>query len=243
MPLFRVGTSGWHYRHWLGSFYPADLEPREWLRHYAARFDTVELNNSFYRLPKESAWRLWRETAPPGFVFAVKASRYVTHLKRLLVEPASIERFFAGARLLGEHLGPVLYQLPLGFARSGENEERLVRFLGQLPPGFTHVFEFRSRSWFAEETFALLDEHRAAFCSFDLPGLECPLRVTGGVLYMRFHGSGARYGGRYSARMLRKEAVWIGARLDSGLDVYAYFNNDAGGHAPRDALRLKEFVG
>lgn len=239
---FRVGTSGWYYRHWRGDFYPAALDTSDWFNWYAGRFDTVELNNSFYRLPKPQMWELWRREAPDGFVFAVKASRYITHIKRLDVEPASIEKFFTGARLLGPRLGPVLYQLPPSFHRTDENVARLDRFLAQLPPGFTHVFEFRDESWFVEPTFAQLDAHGAAFCSFDMPGIECPLRATGGALYMRFHGAGARYGGDYRESDLRRWSERLRAASRDCGAAYVYFNNDIGGHAPRNAATLQSLL-
>lgn len=242
MITIRVGTSGWHYAHWRGNFYPAHLPTDAWLPWYAEDFDTVELNNSFYHLPKQQAWEGWRRTVSEGFLFAVKASRYITHIKRLQVEPASIEKFFAGARLLGEHLGPVLYQLPPTFHRTGENVSRLEQFIPALPPGLTHVFEFRHDSWFVEETFAQLDRLGAGFCSFDLPGLRCPLRVTGGVLYMRFHGAEARYGGDYPEDALRD---WASRLSDAAADVnqaYVYFNNDIGGFAPRNARTLRSLL-
>lgn len=238
----RVGTSGWHYAHWRGNFYPLSLHADAWLPRYAEDFDTVELNNSFYHLPTKHAWLSWRDAVPEPFVFAVKASRYITHVKRLNVEPASIEKFFAGARLLGEHLGPVLYQLPPTFHRTEENAARLERFVPMLPAGITHVFEFRHDSWFVEETFAQLDRFGAAFCSFDMPGLRCPLRVTGGVLYMRFHGANARYGGDYHEEALRDWAARLAEAAQTASRGYAYFNNDAGGIAPRNARTLRSLL-
>ena len=242
LPLFAIGTSGWHYAHWRGDFYPAGLPTADWLRYYAQRFDTVELNNSFYQLPRASAWNLWREGTPRRFCFAVKASRYITHIKRLNVQMQSIERFFEGANRLGDRLGPILYQLPPSFHRTDENAGRLERFLAGLPAGRRHVFEFRHESWFVEATFALLDGHGAGFCSYDMPGIKCPLRATGGTLYMRFHGSGAKYGGDYSDAMLHAWAERLHGASDGCDAAFVYFNNDIGGFAPRNAATLKQLL-
>lgn len=239
---FHIGTSGWHYKHWRGDFYPSRLPAARWFEQYAQVFDTVELNASFYRQPKPAAWDLWRGEAPPGFLFAVKASRYITHIKRLAVERDSLDLLFGGARRLGEHLGPILYQLPPTFRRDPENARRLERFLELLPAGLTHVFEFRDRSWFSGPTFEVLDAHGAGFCAFHMPGLEAPLRVTGGVLYMRFHGAGQQYSGDYGEDALRDWAARLATAARDAPDAFVYFNNDIGGHAPRNALRLRELL-
>ena len=239
---FRVGTSGWHYKHWRGDFYPQKMPMREWLEYYVGQFDTVELNNSFYRQPSDDAWELWRGTAPEGFVFAVKASRFITHIKRLKEPDDSVERAVTAARKLGPHLGPLLYQMPPTFRREVENVGRLVEFVQRLPAGVCHVIEFRHESWFVEETFALLERHGVGFCAFDMPGLECPVRATGRVGYMRFHGSGQRYGGNYTEAMLRDWAGKLRTLAKGREDVYVYFNNDIGGHAPRNALTLREML-
>ncbi|MCC7365822.1 MAG: DUF72 domain-containing protein [Dehalococcoidia bacterium] len=241
----RVGTSGWHYKHWRGDFYPAELPSRAWFEHYAEHFDTVELNNSFYRQPTPAAWDLWRAEAPPGFVFAVKGSRFVTHLKRLAVEQDSVDLVMNGARRLGSHLGPVLWQLPPGFHRDERTVARLDRFLAMLPRDVPQVFEFRHDSWFGEDTRAQLDRCGASFCAYHMPGLEAPLHCAGGVVYVRFHGSTSKYGGGYSDTELRHWATRIrncGESADAHT-AYVYFNNDIGGHAPRDAERLRELLG
>jgi uncharacterized protein YecE (DUF72 family) len=215
---------------------------REWLGFYVERFDTVELNNSFYKQPTEEAWKLWRETAPEGFTFAVKASRFITHLKRLKDPEGPVERAVSGARHLGPHLGPMLYQLPPTFHRKDENTRRLEAFVEELPGGVPHVVEFRHASWFEDETFELLDRWGVGFCAFDMPDLKCPVRASGKVGYMRFHGTGERYGGSYSDGMLRDWAKKLRAMADGRDDVFVYFNNDIGGHAPRNAMRLREML-
>ena len=163
MACFWIGTSGWHYSHWRGDFYPEDLSPRDWLPHYARHFPTVELNASFYRQPKTSTWALWRERTPQGFRFAVKASRFLTHIRRLKDPQEPLERVLSGARLLGYRLGPLLYQLPPGFHRTPDNAARLEAFLPLLPRDVLHAVEFRHTSWFVDETTDLLRRYAVAF--------------------------------------------------------------------------------
>lgn len=239
MAAFRVGTSGWVYPHWRGVFYPLQLPQRRWLGHYARHFDTVEINASFYRLPSEEAFDAWREQAPAGFLYAVKANRYLTHVKRLKEAAEPLGRFLARARRLGPHLGPVLWQLP---PRWRPNLERLASFVALLPGDVTHVFEFRDPRWFVEPVRQVLERHRLTFCIFDMPGLECPAWITSQVVYLRFHGSGTLYGGRYGAQGLAPWVERIARWLDQGLTVFAYFNNDAFGNAVEDARTLREMV-
>ena len=237
----RVGTSGWIYRHWKGVVYPADLPVRRWLAHYAASFDTVEVNNSFYRLPSEGTFRDWARQAPPGFLFAVKASRYLTHLKKLKDPERPLELFLGRARLLGEHLGPVLYQLPPGWHA---DVGRLRHFLSLLPADLTHVVEFRDPSWYSDEVRSALAGRGVGFCVHDLRGEPTPEWVTGSAVYVRFHGPTARaYAGRYSRGQLRAWAGRIGRWRRAGHDVYAYFNNDDAGHAVTNARELRSLLG
>jgi uncharacterized protein YecE (DUF72 family) len=242
MARFWIGTSGWHYSHWRGSFYPERLPPREWLSHYCERFPTVELNASFYRQPKTSTWGLWRERAPQGFRFAVKASRFLTHIRRLDDPQEPLERVVAGARLLDDRLGPLLYQLPPGFHRKPENVARLEAFLPLLPGDLLHAIEFRHKSWFVDETASLLRRHGVAFCSFDMVGLECPLMATAPFAYVRFHGSEALYASNYTDEMLEGWAARLRALARETDEVYVYFNNDAGGYAVANALSLSRLL-
>ncbi len=235
-----VGTSGWMYRHWRGPFYPCDLPQAQWFRYYSARLSTVEVNNTFYRLPKSETFAAWRQEAPPGFRYAVKASRYITHLKKLLDAGEPLERFLSRARELAGALGPILYQLPPHWH---EDLGRLAAFLELLPGDLWHVFEFRHPSWYTPETLALLDEHGAGFCVQDLPGLETPVCATGKLAYVRLHGPTRPYVGSYSDEELRAWAQRIEAFLSSGRPAYIYFNNDAQGYAVRNALRLQEMLG
>ena len=236
---FRVGCSGWQYLHWRGSFYPRDLAVGLFLEHYASVFETVEVNNSFYRLPEASTFEAWKERVPSDFLFAVKASRYLTHMKKLKGPEEPLSRFFERARSLGRKLGPVLYQLP---PRWPKNIDRLEEFLAALPKRRRHVVEFREPSWYAEDTYRALEQAGITLCLHDLHGSEAPKRFVGPFVYVRFHGSGKKYGGRYPDSAVGEWAERLAGQVRRGRDVYAYFNNDWGGHAPRDAVRLREAI-
>jgi uncharacterized protein YecE (DUF72 family) len=242
MARYWIGTSGWHYAHWLGVFYPEDLPPSRWLQHYVGHFPTVELNNPFYRQPRPQAWDLWRNNAPPGFLFAVKAHRFITHIKRLREVKEPLQRFLEGAMRLGDRLGPILYQLPPSFRRTPENQERLHHFLALLPPQLRHAVEFRHSSWMCEEALANLRDHGVAFCCFDSPGLKTPLVATAPFAYMRFHGAEALYASNYPDAVLEEWARRLLA-LGQGLtDLFIYFNNDAYGYAVTNARTLAEML-
>lgn len=232
----RIGCSGWQYRHWRGDFYPADLPSSRWFAHYALTFDTVEVNNSFYRLPPAETFAKWREQAPPHFLYAVKASRFLTHMKKLKEPVDPLGRFFDNAKHLRTRLGPVLYQLPTGWPL---DLDRLAEFLEALPRRYRHVVEFREPSWYDERVYALLRRHDVALCLHDMHGSESGRMVVGPLIYVRFHFGTRRYGGRYADGRLDEWAGWLAQRSAEGLDVFAYFNNDTGGHAPRDAVRLR----
>jgi uncharacterized protein YecE (DUF72 family) len=226
------------YRHWRGVLYAEGQTQRAWLERYASVFDTVEMNATFYRLPTPETVERWRETVPAGFVFAVKGSRYLTHLKRLLDTDEGLRRFYHPVARFGRKLGPVLWQLP---PHMKPDPERLDRFLSRVPPG-RHVVEFRDAAWYTEETCAVLDAHGAAFCEHDLVD-RAPPRLTGGFRYVRFHGHTGKYSGRYGAAALRPFAESYLASARRGADVLVYFNNDVGGHAVRDALELLALLG
>lgn len=235
----RIGCSGWNYRHWRPVFYPDKLPVRRWFEHYAERFDTVELNTSFYHLPKPETFVKWRDQAPPGFRYAVKASRFITHMKKLKDVAEPLDLFITRARGLGETLGPLLYQLPPGWSF---NRERLESFLALLPLDLDHVFEFREASWMTQEVIELLGERGASFCTHDMPGMEVPRCATGPVAYVRFHGTNGKYHGRYSDECLRAWSGWMVAEAREGRDVWVYFNNDIGGDAIADARTLNRLV-
>ena len=235
----RIGTSGWEYRHWRSRFYPADLPKDRWLEHYVAEFDTVELNNSFYRLPEAETFAAWRERLPDGFAMAVKASRYLTHLKRLREPREPLQRFWARARRLGDHLGPVLYQLP---PRWGRNPERLAEFLERVPTDHPQAIEFRDPSWYDADVDRLLRDAGIALCLHDMAGSERRDPPVGPFAYVRFHGSSGRYAGGYPSQRLSAAADRITEWASRGLACWVYFNNDPDAHAVRDAQRLREYV-
>jgi uncharacterized protein YecE (DUF72 family) len=234
----RVGCSGWEYPHWRGDFYPRDLARDRWLEFYAEQFDTVELNNSFYRLPAADAFESWRRRLPPGFVMAVKASRYLTHMRKLKDPEEPLDRLWSRARRLRERLGPVLYQLP---PRWKPNVDRLAAFLVALPR-HEQAIEFRNRDWYPSDLLALLDRHHVALCLHDMPGSSSDGQPVGPFAYLRFHGTGEPYGGAYPPQRLTAWADRLARWASDGRRAYVYFNNDLAGHAVRDALRLRELL-
>jgi len=236
----RIGTSGWHYEHWRGPFYPENLSKGGFLEYYAGRFGTAEINNSFYRLPEEKTLVRWRETVPEGFIFSVKASRYLTHMKKLKDPREPLNRLLDRVSILGDKLGPILFQLP---PRWRSNVERLESFLEILPQGHRYAFEFRDPSWFDERIYAALAEHGASFCVYDLGGGTSPKRVTADFAYVRLHGPDGPYRGRYGAERLAGWAGAFSAWLREGLTVYCYFDNDEAGYAAQDALGLQQMMG
>jgi uncharacterized protein YecE (DUF72 family) len=235
-----IGCSGWNYAHWRGRFYPKGLAPSNWFEFYARLFETVEINNTFYRLPDARIFKAWRKQAPEGFLYAVKASRFLTHQKKLKDVKVPLKKFLDRAKYLDEHLGPILYQLP---SRWRLNKDRLESFIDLLPDTLIHVIEFRDQSWMVEEVFQLLEGRGVSFCTHDFSGLDVPRRTTGPVSYVRFHGTGTKYRGGYSEPMLRSWWNWMKNQIRNGSDLYVYFNNDAEAHSIRDAKRLKQLAG
>jgi uncharacterized protein YecE (DUF72 family) len=236
---YYIGTSGWHYDDWRGRFYPEKLPRNRWLEFYAQHFPTVELNNSFYRLPSENAFTGWYNSSPPDFRYAVKVSRFITHIKRLKDCNEAVANFMSRAGILKEKLGPLLYQLPPSMHR---NDERLESFLNILPRGLKHVIEFRHESWLVDEVFDILRRYNTGLCVFDMPELTSPLLATADFAYIRFHGSGSLYSSCYTDEELADWAKRI-ADLAKGLDsVYIYFNNDVQGFAIRNAATIRRFL-
>jgi uncharacterized protein YecE (DUF72 family) len=231
----RIGTSGWHYSDWAGRFYPADLPKTKWLEYYAGHFDTVEINNTFYHQPKPQTFKNWCKQVPKQFLFAVKANRFITHIKRLKDADEPLERFFDGIRLLKSNLGPVLYQLPPSMRK---DLIRLKTFLKLLPEKPASVFEFRHESWFSQDCCELLKEFNAGFCIHDL--MDVPRLITSDVIYLRFHGTTGRYKGNYSKSTLRSWANWTKDNLKGKKALFAYFNNDYNAHAVHNAKTLGE---
>ncbi len=233
----RVGTSGWAYRWWRGAFYPQGLRQGDWLAHYVRVFDTVEVNATFYRLPRPELLERWCAIAPEGFLYAVKASRRITHLCRLRDCGSELDAFLGAVRRLGPALGPLLYQLP----PSLKADAGLLRdFLSLLPGDLRHVMEFRHESWFTGEVRSILEAHGCAFCIHDHHGMDVPRWVTAPLAYWRFHGP-AR-GTCYGAFRLADPAAQIRAQCEDRKTVFAFFNNDAAACAPRDALALRELA-
>jgi len=235
-----IGTSGWTYPSWRGTFYPEDLPSRRYLEFYAHEFPTAEVNYSFYHLPKPETYAKWAAQVPEGFVFSVKASRLITHTKRLKDVKEPWETFVGNARSLGAHLGPILLQFPPSFRC---NQDRLTAFLKIA--GLSRVqlvFEFRHESWFVEEVYRLLSRHNAALCIADSPDYPRRDVLTAEFTYLRFHGRTHLFASRYSAAELAEEARKIRRYLRDGIDVYAYFNNDALGHAVENARMLRRLL-
>ncbi len=235
-----VGTSGWHYSHWVGPLYPEGMPSDEFLEYYTRYFQTVEINNTFYQLPSKSTLAMWREATPKDFVFACKASRFITHMKKLKDPRRSIKRFFDTIDVLGEKLGPILFQLP---PRWHLNLSRLREFLEALPKGYRYAFEFRDESWFGADTSGVLREHGAAFCIYELAGRCSPESVTTDIVYIRLHGPGAAYQGCYDKSVLRTWARKCLAWSQAGKRVYCYFDNDDRGYAAQNALSLQGMLG
>jgi uncharacterized protein YecE (DUF72 family) len=234
---WHIGTSGWSYDHWQGQLYPWGASARARLDHYLARHGTVELNASYYRWPAETTFAAWAGRLPPGFLMSVKASRGLTHFRRLHQPEAWLARMEAGLRRLGDHLGPLLVQLPPGLEY---DHARLEYFLAVATPRLRVALEPRHPSWHREEVFALLERYGAAYCVMSGAGLPCVLRATAPFVYVRLHGPDHHhlYGGSYADQDLRWWADRVREWAGQGREVFAYFNNDGGGNAVRNAATL-----
>ncbi len=234
-----IGTSGWSYRHWRGPFYPEGLPAKQQLSFYAERFDTVEVNGTFYRLIARATLAGWREQTSRDFVFACKGSRFLTHMKRLTDCGQGLERYFERVTALELKLGPVVFQLP---ARFKPDPGRLAAFLDCLPPGHRYAFEFRDPAWFEPAILELLAAHNAALCLYEFAGQQAPLELTADFVYVRLHGPGGPYRGCYDEPALQAWAKRLDAWRRRGRDVFCYFDNDDQGFAPSNALRLKDLL-
>lgn len=231
-----VGTSGWQYDDWRGRFYPKDLPKTRWLEYFSRAFPTVEVNNTFYQLPKEETFIAWRDASADGFVVAIKASRYITHIRRLRECRDPVRLLWSRCRRLGKKLGPVLFQLPPNFKA---DVDLLRGFLRLLPQTMRAAFEFRHPSWESDETRRALDEAGCALVLADRPGARVPTVVTGGWSYIRFH-QGTLVSPGYRRSKLRRWADRIAA-MPAG-ETFVYFNNDTGGAAVQDARTLTELL-
>ena len=239
-----IGTSGYHYNHWReGIFYPQKLPQRQELEYYSQFFNTVELNVTFYRLPQTKAFLNWYKRTPPNFIFAVKGSRFITHIKRLKDSEVPLAQFFERALFLKEKLGVVLWQLPPKFSC---DLKRFKSFLENLKPygKLRHVFEFRHPSWFILEVYEIIKAFKMSVCYADWPGLDVSISCDFPFIYIRRHGPvGKRlYTGCYSLEEIKKDAIFIKKCLKKGKDVFIYFNNDAFGYAVKNALELKRLI-
>lgn len=241
MAEIRIGTSGYHYKHWVGRYYPADIKPAGMLAHYLRDFDTVELNNTFYQLPNESTFDAWRDATPPDFLFAVKGSRFITHMIKLKDAQRGLTNFLPRAERLGEKLGPILWQLP---PRWNVNVERLEEFLSLLPPEHRYTFELRHPSWMTDAVYEVLRKYNAAFCIYELAGYQSPIEITADWTYIRLHGpTRFKYQGSYSDAQLAAWAERIRRWSRTMKAIYVYFDNDDSAYAVDNALTLKRLLG
>lgn len=232
-----IGTSGWNYKHWKGRFYPEDLAQSRWLEFYSERLHTVEINNSFYRLPTRESFQKWHDAVPESFVFSVKASRFITHMKKLKDPKEHVEQFLGQIEPLGDKLGPILFQLPPRFAF---NEERLHEFLRVLSKDFRYVFEFRDHSWLNDCAYELLAKHDACCCLYDFDGFESPAHPTTDFMYIRLHGPTGKYTGCYDSDYLTRLTHRITGWQKDGMKTWCYFDNDEKAYAAFNACDLQE---
>ncbi len=234
-----IGTSGFHYKHWKGPFYPENLPATRMLEYYQRRFDTVELNNTFYRLPAESALKSWRESTPKGFCFAVKGSRFLTHMKKLKDPEAGVATFMARVEILADKLGPILFQLPPWWE---VNLERLEGFLAALPRGRRYAFELRNPTWHTPEVNGILRRYNAAFCIYEIAGFRSGVELTADFSYIRLHGPGGAYQGSYEGTTLERWSNLIRGWRKKLRAVYVYFDNDQAAYAVENALALRALL-
>lgn len=236
MPDLYIGCSGFNYRHWRGTFYPEKLTQKKWLQHYCSVFSSVELNVTFYRLPSLATFDKWYQETPDNFVFSLKGSRFITHVKRLQVTAESLELFFNGALRLKDKIKVILWQFPPTFKI---NIERLSNFLGMLSDySVRNTLEFRHESWITPEVIDICKKHNAGLCMADWPLFIDDLPVTADFVYIRRHGKAGSYDNCYTGPELKRDSKRISGYLKSGKDVFIYFNNDAYGYAPRNAKEL-----
>jgi uncharacterized protein YecE (DUF72 family) len=236
---FYIGTSGWHYSHWKGAFYPKKLPEKQFLSHYIQHFSTVEINRTFYSLPEKSVFINYAKFVPASFIFSVKASRFITHIKKLKDPKKPLQRFFNRVKGLKSHLGPILFQLQPHWK---VNSERLSSFLKALPKGYRYAFELRDVSWLREDIYDLFKKYNSAFCIYELDGFITPKIITADFIYVRLHGPKGAYGGRYPLKMLKEWAKFFRQEAKKGKDIYCYFDNDEAGYAALNALELNRLL-
>jgi len=234
-----IGTSGWNYKHWYGNFYPDDMKEKDFLKYYSNIFHTVEVNNTFYHLPQQKTIKTWTDTVSDNFRFSIKASRYITHMKKLKDPEESIVNFFERIQCFKDKTGPILFQFS---PRWSFNPERLGNFINTLPKHYKYTFEFRDPNWFNELTYNFLKDNNIAFCIYYMGEDESPKEVTADFIYIRFHGSNSLGSGGYSEDRLKEFARNIKEYRDQGKDVYCYFNNDEEGLAVKNAKELRGLI-
>jgi uncharacterized protein YecE (DUF72 family) len=232
-----IGTCGWNYKHWKENFYPKDIPQKSWLNFYSEKFNTVEINSSFYHLPKEKTFENWKKSVGKNFIYSVKASRYITHMKKLHDSEESVKTFLDRTKILNGKLGSILFQLPpyLQF-----DYDKLKNFLAILPRKNKITIEFRHKSWWNEDTYKLLEKYNIAFCIYELGEKVSPQKITADFAYIRLHGPGAKYKGNYHNQTFKK---WIKKFKSWKVkEIYCYFDNDEKGFAAKNALKLKEII-
>lgn len=236
MADLRIGCSGFLYDHWRGTFYPEDVTKNRWLPYYSKHFSTVELNVTFYRLPERETFAKWYRSTPDEFIFSLKGSRFITHVKKLKDCAEPIEAFFSRASVLKEKLGVVLWQFPPTF---NLDLDRFKEFLEALEPyGTRNTFEFRNKTWMNKKVFTLLEKQNAAPCMADHPEFLKDLPVTSDFIYIRRHGKEGSHTTSYSTEALKEDAKYVKSHLKKKSDIFVYFNNDAFGYAPLNAAEL-----
>lgn len=233
-----IGTSGWSYKHWVDTFYPKEIKAKDQFQYYRTYFDTVEINNTFYRLPKKETFMNWEKEVPDDFRFVIKASRYITHMKKLHDPEQSTLLFLEHAALLKKKLGAILFQLP---PYMKADYLLLQNFLKQLPKDYRYVFEFRNVDWYQDKIYQLLKDYNCSFCIYELDGHTSPIEITADFVYLRLHGPGKKYQGSYSIDDLQKWAQLCREWLKTK-DVFVYFDNDEKGYAAFNAIKLKELM-
>lgn len=234
-----IGTSGWHYGHWKGPFYPENISSDKYLEYYSKFFHTVEVNSSFYRMPDKETVREWRDTVPERFIFSVKASRYITHMKKLKEHGEAVSHLINTVSFFKYKLGPILFQLP---PRWYVDAERLESFIKSLPRTYDYAFEFRDTSWFDSRIYEILEKYNMAFCIYEIGGLKSPRIVTADIVYIRLHGPDGPYRGQYSTHVLENWTGALSTWAKQGKEIFCYFDNDEAGYAPQDAMRLQDMV-
>jgi len=235
-----MGTSGWSYEHWVGKFYPNDLQRSQWLVFYSKYFNTVEINMSFYRFPYKNMLKGWYNKTPRNFKFTMKAHRQITHVKKLVNVKRLLNSYYSLAKELGEKFGCMLFQMPPSFKNNENGFKRLEKFLNQLNNEFNNVIEFRHKSWFCKEVFKLLRENNAIFCIVSAPRLPDVVEKTSKIAYIRFHGAGSWYASNYSKNELKNWAKKI--KELKAKEIYCYFNNDYNAYAVENCKELKRIL-